>query len=165
MNGFDKVKEKMDNILLQETCPRQVLFMGMMNESPVSSKEPKEVEALFLQGAETNAAYFGKFRPRYFVYIGPGSEKTWNFEKYPDNPKGKWDELAKQVTDVHLVQKHPILKGCINFQKGELKKGGENTHFSARGPSIKMIMDLISSANDFCIVFGICDFPGKLNEI
>ena len=26
-------------------------------------------------------------------------------------------------------------------------------------------MDLISSANDFCIVFGICDYLGKINEI
>ena len=35
--------------------------------------------------------------------IGPGSEKTWNFAEYPDDPKGKWDELAKHVADVYLV--------------------------------------------------------------
>ena len=38
-------------------------------------------------------------------YTGPGSEETWKFGRYPDNPKGKCDELAKQVTDVYLVQK------------------------------------------------------------
>ena len=31
--------------------------------------------------------------------------KDFKFEKYPENPRGKWDELAKQVTDVSLVQK------------------------------------------------------------
>ena len=29
----------------------------------------------------------------------------------------------------------------------------------------KMTVDLLSSANDFCIVFGICDYLGKINEI
>ena len=67
----------------------------------------------------------------------------------------QWDELAKQVTDVYLVQKHPILKGCINFQKGELKRGGENMHFSASVHLKKMLMNLISSANDFGMVFDI----------
>ena len=40
-------------------------------------------------------------------------KKTWNSEKCPN-------ALAKQVTDLYLVQKH-----AINFHKGELKKGGE----------------------------------------
>ena len=34
------------------------------------------------------------------------------FEKDTENPEGKWDELAKQVTEVYLLQKHPVLKGC-----------------------------------------------------
>ena len=38
-------------------------------------------------------------------------------------------------------------------------------HFSANDSSIKMMMDLVSSANDFCIVFGICDYPGKLTKL
>ena len=42
------------------------------------------------------------------VYTGPGLEKT--FEMYPDVPEGKWSELAKEVTDVSLVHKHPNLR-------------------------------------------------------
>ena len=38
-------------------------------------------------------------------------------------------------------------------------------HFNASDSSVKMMMDLMSSANDFCIVFGICDDPGKVNEM
>ena len=37
------------------------------------------------------------------MYIGPGSEETWKFDEYPENPKGKCDEFAIQVTSVYLV--------------------------------------------------------------
>ena len=57
-------------------------------------------------------------RPGYFMYIGPGSETIGNFEKYPDDLEGHGDEPAKLVLDVYLVQKHPVLKGCIIFQTG-----------------------------------------------
>ena len=40
------------------------------------------------------------------MYIGPGSDETWNVEKYPDNPEGIWNELAEQVTNVYFAQKH-----------------------------------------------------------
>ena len=56
-------------------------------------------------------------------------------------------------------------RGCIDFQKGEMKKGGANMHFNADDSSVTMVMDLISSANDICIAFGICDYLGKFNEI
>ena len=165
MNEFHKVKEKMDKTLTPETCLHRVLVMGMMNEIPIYSKEPKGGKARFLQDAERNAAYFWKFKARYFMYMGPGSEKTQNFKKYPDSTQGTWDELAKPVTDVFLVPHHSILTGCINFQKGKLKRGGENMHFSASDPSVNMMMDLIFSANEFRNVFGVCDYLGKINEM
>ena len=62
-------------------------------------------------------------------------QKLGTLKKHPDKPKGKWDELAKQVTNVYLAQKHPILEGCMNFQKGELKKGGAKMHFNAADSS------------------------------
>ena len=38
-------------------------------------------------------------------------------------------------------------------------------HSNADESSENMIMDLISSTDDICIVFGICDYLGKINEI
>ena len=38
-------------------------------------------------------------------------------------------------------------------------------HFNADDASVKMMMDLTSSANDLCIAFGICDYLGKFSEI
>ena len=58
-----------------------------MNVIPSSSKEPKGDNATFLQDAERNAAFFGKFKPKYFIYIGPGSAS--NPEKmYPFPDRG-----------------------------------------------------------------------------
>ena len=113
-----------------EICPHRVLFMGMMNEVPISSKGLQVGKSLFLHDTERNAAHFGRFKPR---YNGPGSEKTWNFAKYPDDPEGKWDELE--------------------------------TCTWAPGIDVKMMMRHVRSANDFCLVFGICDYLGKINEI
>ena len=78
-----------------ETCPHQVLLMEMMSEIPISSNEPKGGQARILQDAERNAAYFGKFKRGYFMYFGPGSQKTWNLKKNPDNAQSKLDEPAK----------------------------------------------------------------------
>ena len=145
-----------------ETCPHRVIFMGMMTEVPISPQGPKEGNAQFLQDAEINAAYFGKFEPGYFMYIGSGSEGTWEFEQYPENPKGRWDELARQVTEVYLVQNIQLWKGAETSQKKrELKWDGANMHFNASEASKKMIMELISSANDICILYGICNYLGK----
>ena len=60
----------------------------MMNVIPLYSQGPKGGNALFLQDAERNAAYFEENKPRYFMYIGPGSE-IWNFEKAPRQTKRK----------------------------------------------------------------------------
>ena len=104
-----------------ETYPHRVLFMGMLNGIPIFQRNRQEVKAPFLQDAERNADFFGNFKPGCFMYIGPGSE-LW--EKDPDDPKGKWDGLAQQVTDVYLVQMRIILKGFNNFQQGESNQAG-----------------------------------------
>ena len=47
MNGFDKVKEKMDNISVQKLTLIELFhFMWMMNKIPISSQGPKEGNAL-----------------------------------------------------------------------------------------------------------------------
>ena len=120
--------------------------------------------------------YFSKTRKEMQLTSGSSTKETsctlvdvyknlGTLKKHPDNPTGKCDKLAKQVTDVYLVQKHPILERCRNFNKGESKKGGANIHFNADDSSVKMMMNLISSADDFCIVFGRCDYLEKIKEI
>ena len=48
-----------------------------------------------------------KLKRRYFLYIGPGSERDLELRKSIQmTPKGKSDQLADQVADVYLVQVH-----------------------------------------------------------
>ena len=49
--------------------------MGMMNESPIYSKEQKEGKAIFLQDSPDTSCTFVQVRKR--------------LEKYPDDPKRK----------------------------------------------------------------------------
>ena len=144
-----------------ETHAHRVIVMGMMNEFQISSQGPKGGNAHFVQDAERSAAYFGKFKPGYFMYIGPGSEERW---RVPRQHKRKVGRTCKTSTDVYLAQKHPILKGCNKFRQEVLKRCGENMHFSASGTSKNMIIDLISSANDTRILSRICDYFGKMNK-
>ena len=76
-------------------------FCKALKEMQLTSESPR------------NAACFGKSKPRYFMYIGTGSEETWKFAMTAHKESG--NKLAKQVTDVFFVQKHPILKGCRHF--------------------------------------------------
>ena len=98
------------------------VFMRIMNEIPISSQKPKEGCELFLQDAERNAPNLNRLRSRHFIYIGPGSEETSNYEKYADNSLGEWDQIAYGVTGMHRTQNHSVIKKDENFQKGELKE-------------------------------------------
>ena len=80
-------QESDGNQFTSETCPHRVIFVGMMNGVPISPQAPKEGFEKFLQDAKKNAESFNKFEPGNFSYVGPGSEETWNFEKYADNPQ------------------------------------------------------------------------------
>ena len=66
MDGSDKVKEKMDNIFTPETCPRSS-FRGNDERNSRFFKGIERGSAPFLQDAERNEAYFGKFNPGYFM--------------------------------------------------------------------------------------------------
>ena len=68
MNGFNKAKKNMNNIFIPETCIHRIIFMGMMNEIPIS-KGTKGGHALFLQDAERNAAYFRQLKPGYLCTL------------------------------------------------------------------------------------------------
>ena len=81
--------------------------MVMMNEIPISSKGPKRGTSLFLQDTDRNAAHFEKFKPGYFMYIGPGSGKTWHFEKKSKTRKENgtnWQNKSRTCTVYRSIQ-------------------------------------------------------------
>ena len=140
--------------------------MELMNEIPISLQGPKGGKARFLQDAERNAPYFGEFKPRYF--IGPGSEKTWNFEKCPGNHKENEMNCQSKLRMCILYRRIQSWKKDVSISRERRteERRGKNMHFSASEFfEREVVLDLISWANDFCDVFGICDCLGKINEI
>ena len=83
------------------------------------------------------------------------------FDKVKGEERKIWKNLQNKLRISIFVQKHPLLKGCKNFSTGELKRGGGNMHFNAESVSQKMIIELISSVNDICMHYGLCDYLGK----
>ena len=95
MNGFDKVMEKMNNTSLQKPVLIEFSPWRWWTKFRFLQRNRKQVKRHFCKTRKENGAYFGKFKPGYFMYIDPGLEKTSNFEKYPYDQQGKWNELEK----------------------------------------------------------------------
>ena len=81
---------------LKKSRRRWTTFYSRNLSSSISLHGDNELKLRFRQ-RNRKGGKFGRFKPGYFMYIGPGSEKTWNSEeKYPD-VKGKWDELENKL--------------------------------------------------------------------
>ena len=143
-------RRKLTTVLLQKPGD---IFMGMVNEIPSSSQGSTGGDAQFsaLRGKKLSL-----FEARELhVFLIHVQKKLGSLKSYTDNPKGKWAKLEGQVTKVYLVQEHPVLKLCNNFQKGEFEARWQKLHFKAGSASQKMTMDLLSSASDIWMLHGI----------
>ena len=70
-------------------------FRFLQRNSDFFKKTERGALRCFLQDGERNAAYFGKFKPRYSMYIGPSIRRDVKFEKYPDKPEKKVRRTGK----------------------------------------------------------------------
>ena len=164
MNGFDKDTEKMDNTLLQKLTFIELSSWEWWTKFRFLQRNRKEGKRYFDKTRNEMRLASESSSPGTSCTLVQVQKRLGNFEKYPDDPEWNWNELAKQVTDLHLVLKQTIWKGCRHFRKGEPKRGGENMHFIV-SEACSMMMAHISSASGFFFVFGICDYLGKINEI
>ena len=88
-----------------------------------------------LQNAALVVDYAGRFRTGYWVFVGPGSDHTWKFEKYElENPKGNWDRKAPHILEVYSGSGHLVIPATTILEHGSLKtpKGKRNIHIDAR---------------------------------
>ena len=112
-----------------------------------------------LRQAETNGACFGRFRPCYFMYMGPTSDEAWNFNKYVNRPSGRWEWLATSTMEVYDESEFPIFTGTHHFLQGELQQGWQNMHFTASDFSHKMLVKLILPASAISMVYCLAEHP------
>ena len=71
-----------------ETCHR-VPFMGGYMKFRFHQRHQKEVKRYFCKTRKEMHLTSGSSSKDTSCDVGPGSEKTWSCEKYPDNPKRK----------------------------------------------------------------------------
>ena len=79
--------------------------------------------------AEGNAAFFGKFKPGYFMY----SKFSRNFEvwKYPNKTKRKVGWTLQNKLRKCACTRAPNPERMQNLPRKRVKRGGEYTHFNA----------------------------------
>ena len=76
---------------------QRIIFMAMMNELEVTDKPHKNDDLRFQQAQEVRD-YVARFRPGYLIFVGPGSEKTWSYDKWDaENPNGSWDRKTPNM--------------------------------------------------------------------
>ena len=88
----------------------------LMHEIPISSKGPNGCNALFCKTRKEMQATSGRSSPVTsctLVLV----QKRVGICLYPENPKGKCDELVKQVMMCVVQIRISILKRCVNFHK------------------------------------------------
>ena len=75
-----------------ETYSHSIILMDMITELEVSPTVHCSDQANF-RNATVVRDCAGRFRPGYWIFVGAGSEKTWQFHKWdkPDNIDGNWD--------------------------------------------------------------------------
>ena len=129
--------------------------MGIMNEIPISSKEPKggKAQCVCETRKEMQVTPRGSSLDISCTWVQV-RKRLGFFEKYSDDPEGKWDKLAKQVAEVVSCSEASNLEEDLSISRGgELKRGGANVHFNADDWSVKMMLNLISPADDFLYCF------------
>ena len=61
-------------------------------------------------------------------------------------------------------QRQPLIRGCLNFQRGELKKRDANMHVTKHMTSQQMMVEQIGAANGRCTLHGVCPQIGDNQE-
>ena len=102
-------------------------------------------------------------KPGPSMYIGPGSEETWNFEMYVDSLKMESGMTCQAMSPMKTLDiSIPFGKDVNTSKKGMIKARRQQQTLERRSrTSTKMKMELIGSANDTCTLYGISHLERK----
>ena len=89
-----------------ETYPRRVIFSGMMNELEVSPNFHRSDE-INLRSAANIPDHAGRFRPRYWIFVRPSSEKSGIRTSGPSWKIQKGTGISKHYTFTPNLAAHP----------------------------------------------------------
>ena len=125
--------------------------MRMMNELEAADK-PHNDDDLHIQSAQELCDHAARFRRGYWIFIGPGTESTWKYDKrQTDTSNGNGDRKAAQILHTHEESGHPVVHGTHRLRVGHPQSKRENRQhpFYSSAEAVSMICKLIGSANRF----------------
>ena len=122
----------------------RVIIFGCLNDLntlPSFTEGSDPLPAKIRQIAEDTRDYVRRFRPGHFLWIGPGSEQVWRYDRR--NPPIIWQPRADAFMKIIEEAGHPIFTGAVPLGKGQLLDEGRNEHFAAGWHNEKMLVRLI----------------------
>ena len=132
--------DSVGNECTPETYAYRIMCMGMMKELAVTDS-PRQSDKLDTQNAAIIRDHVGRSRPGYWVFVRPGSEGSWQCDKYDtENPQGKWNREAPQISEMHSASEHPMITATTIFEQGTRRKKEVETTFTssrAKSPSAR----------------------------
>ena len=117
----------------------RIIFVGMTNELDVTDTSHKNLQEL--------SNYAARLFPGHWIFVGPGSENTWNHGR---RPNGYWDQEASSVLHTQKESDHTVLPRTTILKQGTLaQKGKDSVRVNASIKSTSAFFRLIESETFF----------------
>ena len=90
--------------------------MGMVTDKPHRNDKAN------LQSTQRPCDFAARFRPVYWVFLGPGSEGIWEHDNWlTENHKGHINRTGLQILQIYKECGHPVVLGTSIFEQGSLR--------------------------------------------
>ena len=121
----------------------RIVIFGCLNDLqkyPKSRDEP--LPRTYEHEAEKIRDYLSQFEIGRVIWLGPGTEKIWNY----NGRNIIWDPWANEFMRIISGSGIPIFQGRHALSNRELQKGGQNEHLANNHTNIAMLVGFIHSS-------------------
>ena len=141
-----------------QTYPHCIIFTYMVTDK-LHRNEAN------LQNDQRLYDFAARLRPGYWVFVGPGSESIWEYDKWlTEDPKEHCDRKALQILQIYKACGHLDDPGTTIFEQGTLRStlSKANIHVNKSEQSVSMICKLVESVNRLCMLLATTKYMDDL---
>ena len=81
-----------------------------------------------------------RFRPSCWIFVGPGSESTWKYDRMQTNrPNGRWDQKTLQILHTNQESGHPVIP--VTTFSSRVRSNGKRKLVESAKPSVHLRRD------------------------